>query len=236
MTENRFFTLIWRYNGLMIAVAATLFVGILTWELTRDWRRSLFPTQATEVLNVAPAPSDQPSEREIAENARFGAPTDSASRGIYALPLYVDQTYSNRGISKETGGNRTNFLIVDTADQSQRWLFDASARLITEVRPLWHTPKEGARRFLGHILFVIEDDTNNGARLSRSDLGRLLHVTPDWKILTPLAEDIAFVLEARTTGPDSADIILRVPEGSRLIQIALPRAEVTATIDLIERP
>ena len=161
MTENRFFTFIWRFNGLMIAIAATLIVGILIWELTRDWRRDVFPTQATEVLNVDPAEPQAP--QETVETTRLGAPSDTATRGVYALPLYVDQTYSNRGISKETGGNRTNYLIIDTADKSQRWLFEGSARLITDVRPLWHTPNTGPRQFLGHLIFVIDSDASYNA-------------------------------------------------------------------------
>lgn len=234
MTENRFFTFIWRFNGLMIAIAATLIVGILIWELTRDWRRDVFPTQATEVLNVDPAEPQAP--QETVETTRLGAPSDTATRGVYALPLYVDQTYSNRGISKETGGNRTNYLIIDTADKSQRWLFEGSARLITDVRPLWHTPNTGPRQFLGHLMFVIDSDASGDGRLSRSDPGQLLHVSPDWKRLTPLVDNALSMLEARTTGPDGADIILRGPEGTRLIQIALPGAKVTATVDLNERP
>ncbi len=236
MTENRFFTFIWRYNGLMIAIAATLVVGILVWELTRNWRQDLFPRQATEVLNIDPGSAALQSRGEVAENSRFGAPSDSATRGVYALPLYVEQTYDNRGISKETSGNRTNFLIVDVRDQSQQWLFDGGARLITRVQPLWYAPTGAPRRFLGHILFVIDTDNSGDGRLSRSDRGRLMHVSPDWKTLTPLVEDVDFMLEARTTGPESADLILHGPEGTRLIQIALPRAEVTTTIELNERP
>ena len=76
MEQNRFFTWVWRFNGLAIALAATLIIGLLVWELTRDWRRSTFPTQATEVLNVTPEQEEDKNPNSVQETARFGAPTD----------------------------------------------------------------------------------------------------------------------------------------------------------------
>lgn len=236
MTENRFFTWVWRFNGLAIAIAATLILGILVWELTRTWRAQLFPQQARGVLNVAEAETDAPNAEPVEETRRFGAPSDTATRGVYAMPLYVEQTYRNRGIYKDTGGNRVNFLIVDTRDQSQNWLFPAGPRLITESRALWYARKDGPNSFHGHLLHVIDVDTNSDDRLSQTDFGQLFHVSPDWKSLTPLAKDVSNILDVRTTAPESVDVIYTTATGTHVMQVDLPQAQVRTTLDLNKRP
>ena len=233
MTENRFFTWVWRFNGLMIAVTVTLILFVIVWQLTRDLRRTYFPDRTTEVITVAPA-AGTTSPREVIQTTRLGAPQDTAAPGIYALPQFAEQTYTNRGISKESGGNRVNYLVVDTAAQSTRWLFAGTARLITDVRPLWHTPSDGNRRLLGHVLHVIEDDTSGEGQLTRRDGGPLYYVDPDWGQARAITGPVRDILSIRAQTANSFEVIHTDGINTILGRYSLP--DGMATLEMTLQP
>ncbi len=233
MTENRFFTWVWRFNGLAIAITVTLMLCIIVWQLTRDFRRAYFPTRTTEVLNVVPAEdAASAAPRAVQERPRFGSPQEPRTAGIYAVPQFVAQTYQNRGISKESGGNRVNFLVVNTAEQTTRWMFEGTSRLITDVQPIWHDSAGGARRFLGQLLHVIDKDSNGNAQLSRSDDGQLYFVPPDWSQAILLDDTLRSVLSVRSAGEDAFEVLYAKTGETLLRRFSLPDAEVAFQIDL----
>lgn len=221
MSENRFFTFIWRFNGLVIALAATLILAILLWEITRDLRRSYFPTRTTEVINVSPGAEQNAAAAPVDRVARFGSPVETGSPAINALPRYVEETYRNRGISKQSGGNLVNYLVIDTRDQSTRWLFDGDARLITDVRTLTQDPRT-TRRLIGHVLHVIEEDSNGNGQLSQQDSGVLYFIGPDWPAPVRLSGDVKSISWARAAGPDLVEIIVQETDQTVLYQFTLP--------------
>ena len=220
MSENRFFTFIWRFNGLVIALAVTLLLGILIWELTRALRRTYLPTRTSEVI-TAPSAAEQNPAAPVDRVTRFGSPVETGSPAIYALPRYVEETYRNRGISKQSGGNLVNYLVIDTRDQSTRWLFDGDARLITDVRPLTHGTRT-TRRFIGHVLHVIEEDSNGNGQLSQQDSGVLYFIGPDWPEPVRLSGDVKSVSWARAAGPDLVEMIVQETAQTVLSQFTLP--------------
>ena len=238
MTENRFFTWIWRFNGLAIAIAATLIIAILGWELSRDWRRQAFPTQTSDVLNIeTPAATDTATPAPaVTQTLRFGPPIDTPKRGIYALPQYAEQEYENRGISKSSNGNRVNFLIINTQDQSQAWLFPAASRLILEVRDIWYMPNDGPRTLMGRVIEVVDTDTNGDGRLSGTDFSSLYYVNPEWAEPILLVADVDYVLSTQPANAAAFDVIYVGEDTTKLVQFTYPQAAPTFEIILGTAP
>ena len=180
--ETGFFKWVWRFNALVIAGVVTCAAVAIVWDMTRDLRREWLPTRTTDTLAIAPTEAGTAPVAAPQTVARryFGRPGTQGSGSIFAMPLYVEQKYENRGISKSSSGNIVNYRIVDMQAATNRWLFPATGveRLVLEAQPMILNTSQGNQRRIGYLLSVVEADTNGDARLSRRDLHHALFHRP----------------------------------------------------------
>lgn len=226
--DTGFFKWVWRFNALVIAAAVSLLLGVILWEVTSDLRRSAFApaTRETIVLADPQAPAATPAPRE--RRRYFAAPATPNRKGLYALPLYVEQEFDNRGITKGSDGNLVNYRIVDTNTQTNRWLFNNSDRLILDTKAVYLKQTNAPARLLGRMLAVIEQDTNEDGRLSNRDTRSLYFSDAGWSIPVKITTDVTRLIDALAIDNDTLHAIFNTAKGTHFAQIALPSAQIAS--------
>lgn len=216
--ENGFWKWLWRFNALVIAVGATLIVGVIGWELTRDLRRDLFPTRTTQVINIpdAQAPSDPDTPNRSTQVLRYGSKENTGVKRLYVVPVYSAQTYQNRGISKSSTGNLVDYVVVDAQAGSAERLFGNAPRLILRTDPLVWRDSSGAKR-IGTLLSVVENDTNANGQLNQNDDAILYLISRDWRTKTKLVDGVARVHGIETTSQNGFDLITMGADGGEVL-------------------
>ena len=106
MTDNKFFTWVWRFNGVALALGLILIVSALSWNTISSWSRD-----NSTVIPVNPA---QPADRNDPSEPRtwLGPPTKSAVAGVYALPQFVQQEGADWVASKGSSGAVSNLSLI----------------------------------------------------------------------------------------------------------------------------
>ena len=219
--ESGFFKWVWRFNGVIIAIGSSLLLFVLVWEGTAELRRESFPTQTTNT--VALPSSDEESGHAAVPteiSRRFGIPVGNGNRALYALPLYIEQEYPNRGISKSSGGNIVNYRIVGTDAQTNRWLFAPADRLIVTTNEL-RLPAQSTQRTVGYLLTVVETDTNDDGRLSARDTKSLYLTSPEWDTPRKVTEGVISVLEREMIDASQLDVIFDTADGTHATRVSM---------------
>lgn len=221
--DTGFFKWVWRFNALVIAGAVTLLLCVIAWEATSSLRKSLFNQRTTNTLL---APTDEPTDVSAADqtdraevNRYLGAPLDHSRGSPYALPLRVEQEYDNRGISKSSVGNTTNYIVVDTEAQSNRWLFPKANRLIINSRPITLRRRGQPEQSLGTLLRIVEKDTNNDDRLSGRDTMSLYLVDKNWTKPLKITEGVISTLRIHPVNVRQVDLIFNTTDGTHAARI-----------------
>ena len=219
--ETGFFKWIWRFNGVIIAIGSSLLLFVMVWESTAELRRESFPRQTTNTVAL-PSPTEESGHATAPTeiSRRFGSPVSNGSRTLYALPLYIEQEYPNRGITKSSGGNIVNYRIVDTNAQTNRWLFDPADRLIITTQEL-RLPAQSTPRTVGYILIVVETDTNGDGRLSRRDTKSLYVTSPDWDTPRKVTEGVTSVVEKQPISASELDVIFDTTDGTHATRVSI---------------
>ena len=226
--ETGFFKWVWRFNALVIAGVVTCAAVAIVWDMTRDLRREWLPTRTTDTLAIAPTEAGTAPVAAPQTVARryFGRPGTQGSGSIFAVPLYVQQKYENRGISKSSSGNIVNYRIVDMQAATNRWLFPATGveRLVLEAQPMILNTSQGNQRRIGYLLSVVEADTNGDARLSRRDDITLYFTDPRWAPPTKLTEGVTSLLTAKPQSTTQIDVFFDTVDGTHAGRFGFPDA------------
>lgn len=218
--DKGFFRWVWRFNAVVLAFGLLLLCAIALWEITREWRRDALQTQPSNALAIDPD-ADSAAPTEISRY--FGVPLSRAGSPIYAVPLMIEQEYPSRGISKGNSNRLLNYRIINTADQSARWLFGEGEWLVADTRDIFlSTTQTDGRRTLGRILTVVEEDTNSDERLSRRDTKTLYFTDPDWSAPVAIAAGISSLLALEAVSASEIDIFAKTPDGTRVLRVSLP--------------
>jgi len=231
MVDTGFYKWVWRFNALAIALVSLLALGLIGTQVVSSLSRAFFPTQTTNTLTLSPTATAETATRDRPQDNTtkryFSAPI-SATDGVYALPLYIEQSYENRGISKSSGGNLVNFRIVESEPQSNRWLFDQGDRLIQNTTRLALRQSGSKDIQLGHLLAIVEADTNGDERLSARDLQTLYVTDPLWGTPVKIAQDVLSVLSTTPLSPTTLDLIYNSPRGTHIARLDVRSGELLA--------
>ena len=231
--EHGFFKWVWRYNGLVIAVAATLILGIILWEMTSDLRRSLNPRVTNVVAIPSPTADGTPADpADLVERTYFSGSLRTNRKSLYAMRLYREQTYTNNYVSKDSTGNLINYVIVDSTTGTTRPLFEGNERLILDHYDLKTYPPRGESYGVGTILTVVETDTNGDGRLSRNDTWSTYFVDPDWTGPVKLLESVEDLQHWHVNETDGFDLIFSKDGQVYLQQFDLPDATPGKLIEI----
>jgi hypothetical protein len=227
--ENRFFTWVWRLNGLLLLlclIALCLFLlaetlrGPISWMMARGVPEQVL-TEETE---------------PVADNWEtvLRKPLNTDISGLYVFPLAVEGSSLKGSFVYKSGGpgylanSVLNYQIADLATGTTRWLFDDNAQVITETRRLSHDQDETS----GYILSVIESDSNEDGRLSRNDLVTLYYVPTDWAGKTIIGSATAGLFDLMPADGTHFDMVVETADARILKRLRLPSLEVVSEIPL----
>lgn len=220
--ETGFFKWVWRFNGVLLAATCVFLLGILIWETTANWRRAAFPTQTTNTMALTTENAERAFDAPREISRRFGPPFGARRTSLYALPLYIEQEYPNRGISKSSGGNIVNYKIVDTSTQTDRWLFPVADRLVLDTAQLLLPSGNGPSRLAGYVLTVVNTDSNGDGRLSTSDTKSIYLTTGNWNTPKKVTEGVTSTLEYRALSAKTFDLIFNTQAGTHAARVQIP--------------
>ncbi|KEJ88872.1 hypothetical protein [Sulfitobacter donghicola] len=228
--DTGFFKWLWRFNAAAIALCLLFALIMILSELSRDLTRNLFSPRTTNTL-VAPVDDSEEETVQAQEKKRFfGALSRSGNANIYAVPLFLEQdisTYS--GISKSSTGNRINYRIVNMNTQSSRWLFEGMDRLILETRQILTEPNGGTPKFVGQLIEVVEEDTNNDTRLSARDTRSLYLTTADWSEPKKILNGVRMIFATQAQGNGVFDIIYSTTNQTHAARIDMETGNVLSS-------
>jgi len=171
MEENKFFRLVWRFNGLVISVAGILAVGILffvSYKLFQDVTRD---RATSNIVNIE-------KDSKLEENWRFGQLTKIDDDKTLMIPLYSDQSFDRAYFSKSSNSTR-NFLFINTHTSEKKWLFDHTDYLIETSDRLRFGDYDSDKPIIAILYQLVQLDTDKDNRLSAKDLSTIAISNPD---------------------------------------------------------
>ena len=177
--ETGFFKWVWRFNAVVIAFAALAVIAVSVFiarELWQDYTRDKY---APEVVNI------DTESNTLQDAFSYGYPVFDNDNNSIILPLLVSQTYgvsrAYASVSKNTGSNTINYLIINRDDDSSHWFFADHKQLITQVeiikRPI--DAEDDDKKVVARLYEIVTKDSNGDKRLSESDKKTLLITPPD---------------------------------------------------------
>lgn len=228
--ETGFFKWIWRFNALAIALVALLSLSLLGYELMRNLSRSLFQNNTSNSITLSPPDVVDPEAalQETTEKRYFSGPLTGSRNGIYALPLYIEQTEADHGMSysKGSNGNLVNIRIVQSEQQTNHWLFTPGERLIQNTNQLILSRSGLPDLDLGQQLIVIDKDTNGDDRLSYEDTRTLYLTDVNWSEPVKVVDGVRSVLSTTPISPTMMDLIYSDGTSTHIMRVTLPSGAV----------
>ena len=164
--ENRFFTLLWRFNAVVISLLGILgiifglYVGYM---ILTDSKRD------TYVENLSSAPGKESAKEHLIFDEMKTVPGND----LVLIPLESYRYYARGYRSSYSGKNASavrNYLFLNPLTSEQSWLYPHHDFIITEVSVL---PKSRCRdeqkRASAILYYGVKKDTNGDGMLSVSD-------------------------------------------------------------------
>lgn len=177
-TMNRFDRILWRINGvifLLILLCGSVLVVI---SLCHSFLWSSNQHKDAAVVNVNQSTHEK-------EYLHLGGGDLFKGTSTLRMPLYADSSY--RGSFKSySGGLIRNYLFLDSATMTSRWLFRGFSRLITECHDFQSPLDSPNKNIVGSVYEVIASDSNHDGRIDTDDQKAAFFASPDGKQITEI--------------------------------------------------
>ncbi|CAG36110.1 hypothetical protein [Desulfotalea psychrophila] len=158
MKESRFFTLVWRINGLLLMVAGVLAIGISTFAGYKIITDIVRERSSSNIVNVE-------EKDAIKEEWQLGYLTNIEGGPYVMSPLRSEQNYAQSYYSKSSTSAR-NYLFINGTTNEQHWLLSSHQYLIVDFELL----SERREKDVQAILYrVVKTDSNEDKRLTGDD-------------------------------------------------------------------
>lgn len=161
MDENRFFKLVWRFNGLILMIAGLLSIILLIFAGYMFIKEKTKNKDVSNVINI---------EKNIEKKFQLGYITNIYGASSVMVSLNSEQNYPQAYFSKSTS-SICNYLFINTKDNTQHWLFDNNKSFILNTNSLpaynYDEDKVSAKAIM---YTVIKQDTNKDNKLTANDL------------------------------------------------------------------
>ena len=162
MEENKFFKLIWRFNGLVISVAGVLAIGVLLFAAYKLFQDVTRERTTRSIVNIE-------ENSEIKENWRLGQFSEINDNKILMIPLHSDQSFDRAYFSKSSNSTR-NYLFINTETSQEKWLFDHTNYLIERSDKLRRGDYNSKEPIIVILYQLVKLDSDHDNRLSSADL------------------------------------------------------------------
>jgi len=187
MEENKFFKLIWRFNGLVISVAGVLAVAVLVFVTYKLFQDITGDRTTRNIVNIE-------ESSEVKENWRFGQLSKFNHNRTLMIPLYSDQSFDRGYFSKSSNSTR-NFLFIDTETSEKTWLFNHTNYLIESSDKLRDGDFNSDKPVIAILYQLVQLDSDQDNRLSASDLSTVAISNPDGSGYKELINEVERVVD-----------------------------------------
>lgn len=188
MQENRFFTLVWRFNALAIALAIILILlGAVVGLASTAWDMFTFRSDARAV----PAPPETVAAQPSHANYFYGSVSRiSDDEQFMTLPVL---THDITKMSPYASSGR-EYALVNYAfaglSGGMRWLFETNGQLVVSEGVLSEGPEPGSA-MKGRLLYVVRADTDGDGTLTETDLKTVVLTSPDYQFIAEIGHPLA---------------------------------------------
>jgi hypothetical protein len=192
MEENKFFKLVWRFNGLVISIAGMLAIFILafgTYKLVKEVTRE---RPVVNIVNV-----EETSEKE--HKWKLGRLSEIRGTPYVFVSLESDQKIERSYYSKSSSPSR-NYLFINTENNLKKWLYDHSDYLILSSSLLSHGDYNDKDKPVLAIMYkTVKSDTNADKLLSNKDKKTIALSSPDGENYKEVLSNIDILVGSRLT-------------------------------------
>ncbi|AMO56277.1 hypothetical protein GZ77_05595 [Endozoicomonas montiporae] len=172
MQQSKFFRVIWQYNGLVLAVASTLAIAVLSFISYKVFKEIVVERSITNVVKTD-------SEKVTGEGFMIGYIEDINDGDHLIAPLISQQSYTKSYYNKSSSSQR-NMLFINAGKNSSSWLFNDNESLITDYRLLSNKEADNSKSIVKAIFFTIaKADTNDDGFITDEDIKTIALSDPD---------------------------------------------------------
>lgn len=189
--HNTFFLWVWRFNAVVIALAALLIVAGTCYTVLMQSTRQPTPVNTVELKN-------QPQQAEF----RFGHPNSADATDYLTLPLYQNEISASVSYMSKGHSNAVNYLIINMQTNAITWLRPKNDQLFLSDYSLTISERTIAR-----IYTLVEKDTDGDGRLTSSDRITIAASLPDGSAYQTLIENAGQVHSIQQAGDDRMVIL-----------------------------
>lgn len=187
MEENRFFKLVWRFNGLVISVAGVLSVCVLLFVVFKLFQDATRERTTKNIVNIE-------ENAAVKESWSLGQFSESNDHKILMIPLHSDQSFDRGYFSKSSNSTR-NYLFINTETFEQKWLFDHTNYLIERSDRLRKGDYNSKEPTIAILYQLVKLDSDHNNRLSAGDLTTIAITTPDGSGYKELITEVELVVD-----------------------------------------
>ncbi len=187
MEDNTFFKSVWRFNGLVIALAGILSVGVLifiTYKLFNDVTRE---RNTSNIVNLE-------EDTEIKESWNLGQLSKLNDGKTLIIPLHSNQSFNRSYFSKSSNSTR-NYLFIDTETLQEKWLFDHTDYLIERSDWLKRDDYNAEDPVIAILYQLVKLDSDSDNRLSADDLSIIAIASPDGSNYKELINEVELIVD-----------------------------------------
>jgi hypothetical protein len=187
MEENRFFKLVWRFNGLIISIVGVLGVGALlfaTYKVFQDVTRDRSVTNIVEVEGSEAAQAGW----------RLGQIGNIHGADYIMVPLHSDQSFSRAYFSKSSISIR-NYLFINTATFESKWLFEHSNYLIERSDRLRFGGYDSKQSVSAILYQIVKIDSDQNNLLTKEDHITIAVTDPNGMEYREILNDIESLID-----------------------------------------
>lgn len=187
MEENKFFKLVWRFNGLIISVAGILAVGLLAFATYKFFQDVTRDRTTRNIVNIE-------ENAEIKENWKLGQLLEINDGKILMLPLNSDQSFDRAHFRKSSNSTR-NYLFINTDTSEEKWLFNHTDYLIERSDMLRLGDYNSKEPIVAILYQLVKSDSDHDDRLSAADLTTIAITKPDGSDYEELIKEVELIVD-----------------------------------------
>ncbi len=187
MEENKFFKLVWRFNGLVIAIAGLLAIAVLIFASFEIYKSTTRDRSTRNVVNID-------EDTEIKEEWRYGQLTKISGTNHLMLPLHSEQSFNRAYFSKSSNSTR-NYLFINTETSQKKWLFDHTDYLIESTDRLGLGGYDSKESTIAILYNLVKIDSDHNGRLTAKDLNTVAITRADGSNYKELIKGVEFIVD-----------------------------------------
>ncbi|OCQ23742.1 hypothetical protein A7985_07325 [Pseudoalteromonas luteoviolacea] len=224
MEDNKFFKLVWRFNGLLISVTGILAIGVLLFAMYQIFKDITRERNTQNIVNFE-------ESGKAKESWRLGHVTSLTSHRTLMIPLNSDQSF-NRGYFSKSSNSTRNYLFINTETNLNKWLFNHTNFLIESASQLRIGDYSSKEPVIAILYSLVKLDSNSDNRLTPSDLTTVSISKPNGSGYKEILTDVEHVIGNTLLSETELFIIYQLNGKSLSSIINLTNFEIVNTKEL----